>query len=117
MNNMLSFFAMASPQGGSQAQGGNPLTMFLPMIIIFGIFYFMLIRPQQRRDKERRKMVDEIKSGDKVMFSGGIIGIVANVKESTLAVKVADNVKLEIARGAVMKVIDKDDKITTEDAK
>lgn len=117
MNNVLSFFAMAAPQGGSQAQGGNPLAMFLPMIIIFAIFYLMLIRPQQRRDKERRKMIDEIKSGDKVMFSGGIVGIVANVKDGSLAIKIADNVKIEVARGAVMKILDKDDKITTEDTK
>ncbi|MDD4872804.1 MAG: preprotein translocase subunit YajC [Kiritimatiellae bacterium] len=117
MNEALILFAMAAPQGGSQPQGGNPLAMFLPMIIIFAIFYFMLIRPQQRREKERTKLISEIKSGDKVMFSGGILGIVSNVKDSTFTVKVADNVKLEVARGAVMKVIDKDDKITTEDGK
>lgn len=112
----LNILAMAAPQGGSQ-QGGNPITMFLPMIIIFAIFYFMLIRPQQRREKERSKMIGDIKSGDKVMFSGGILGVVANVKDSTFTVKVADNVKLEVARGAVMKVLDKDEKITTEDSK
>lgn len=114
---MLSFIAMGTPPGGSQAQGGNPIITFLPMIIIFAIFYFMLIRPQQRKEKERIKMIEEIKSGDKVMFSGGILGVVANVKDGTFTVKVADNVKLEVARGAVMKIIDKDEKITVEDRK
>jgi len=116
MNEVLNILAMASPQGGNQ-QGGSPLAMFLPMIIIFAIFYFMLIRPQQRKEKERSKMINEIKSGDKIMFSGGILGVVSNVKESTFTVKVADNVKLEVARGAVMKVLDKDEKVTTEDGK
>ena len=62
-------------------------------------------------------MISDIKSGDKVMFSGGILGVVSNVKDSTFTVKVADNVKMEVARGAVMKVLDKDEKVTTEDVK
>ena len=117
MNEVLNILALAGPQGGSQQQGGSALTMFLPMFIIFAIFYFMLIRPQQRREKERTKMISDIKSGDKVMFSGGILGVVSNVKDSTFTVKVADNVKMEVARGAVMKVLDKDEKVTTEDVK
>lgn len=116
MNTTLTILAMAAPQGGSQ-QGGSPLAMFLPMIIIFAIFYFMLIRPQQRKEKERVKMISEIKSGDKVMFSGGILGVVSNIKEGVFTIKIADNVKIEVARGSVMKVLDKDEKITTEDSK
>jgi len=99
--------AMAPPGGGS---GG--LTQMLPMmIIIFAIFYFMLIRPQQRKEKERKKMIEEIKSGTRVVFSGGILGTVTNVKESTFIVKVADGVKLEVSRGAVSRVFEKGDKV------
>lgn len=116
MIHALDIIAMATPPGGAQGQG-NPLTMFAPMILIFAIFYFMLIRPQQRKEKERVKQIETIKSGDKVMFSGGILGVIANVKDHTFVVKVSDNVKLEIARGAVMKVIDKDEKVTVEDSK
>lgn len=103
--------------GGQQAQGGNPLSMFVPMIFIFAIFYFMLIRPQQRKEKERRAMIDNVKTGDRVLFSGGIIGTISNTKEGTLMIKIADGVKVEVARGAVIKVIDKGDKISVEDGK
>lgn len=94
---------MVMGQAGGQA--GGMTQMFLPMIVIFGIFYFMLIRPQQRKEKERRKMIDELKSGTRVLFSGGIIGTVTNVKDKTFVVKIAENVKIEVARGAVSKVL------------
>jgi preprotein translocase subunit YajC len=105
---------MAGP-GGEPAGGG--LGMFVPMILIFGIFYFMLIRPQQRKEKERRKMIEEISSGQRVLFAGGILGTVTNVKEHTFVVKVADNVKMEIARSAVNRVLAKDEKVGRENEK
>lgn len=103
---------MAMATGEGQEPGG--LGMFLPMILIFAIFYFMLIRPQQRKEKERRAMIEQIKSGDRVMFSGGILGTVTNVKEQTFVVKVADNVKIEVARGGVSKVLEKGDKVEVD---
>jgi preprotein translocase subunit YajC len=109
---MLVLAMMGGP--GAQPQGGA-MAMFVPMIIIFAIFYFMLIRPQQRKEKERRLLIDNIKSGEKILFSGGIIGTVTNVKDGTFTVKIAENVKIEIARGAVVKVLDKDDKIDMEE--
>jgi preprotein translocase subunit YajC len=109
MISMMGFLAMAAPQGGSASPGGA-MGMFVPMAIIFGIFYFMLIRPQQRKEKERRKMIDAIKTGDRILFSGGILGTVTNVKDNVLMVKIADNVKVEVVRGAVSQVLDKGDK-------
>jgi len=90
------------------------LGMLVPMLLIFGIFYFMLIRPQQRREKERKAMIDNIKSGDRILFAGGLLGTVTNIKEATFIVKIADNVKIEIARGAVSRVLQKDDKVEME---
>ena len=113
MQNAMTVLAMAAPGGAGQSGG---LGMFVPMIIIFGIVYFMLIRPQQRKEKERKKMIAEVKSGARVMFSGGILGTISNVKESTFVVKVADNVKIEIARGAVSKVLEKGEKADSDDA-
>ncbi len=103
------FLAEAAPAapGGTGGLGG----MFLPMIIVIGIFYFMMMRPQQRKEKERRAMIDSVKSGDRILFSGGIFGTVTNAKDPyTLVVKIADNVKIEVARGAVAKVMDKGEK-------
>ena len=103
----------------AQADGSqtptNPMGFAVPMIIIFAIFYFMMIRPQQRKEKERRAMIDNVKTGTRVMFSGGIIGTIANVKDSTFVVKVADKVKIEIARGAVNRVLEKGEKATVDE--
>jgi preprotein translocase subunit YajC len=70
----------------------------------------MLIRPQQRKERERKTMIQNIKSGERVMFSGGILGTVTNVKEHTFVIKIADNTKIEVARGAVSKVLEKGEK-------
>jgi preprotein translocase subunit YajC len=110
--NVMSSIAMMGPQPGQQGQsgGGSMLGLLLPMIIIFGIFYIMLIRPQQRKEKERQKMIDEVKSGERVMFCGGMIGTVTNIKDGIFLIKVAENVKVEVARGAVNRVLAKDEK-------
>jgi preprotein translocase YajC subunit len=73
-------------------------------IFIFVIFYFLLIRPQQKKAKEHAKLVDSIKTGDQVVTNAGIHGVVANVKEKTLIIKIADNVKVEFDRAAVAAV-------------
>lgn len=92
----------------TQCNSGGASGMLVSMLIIFAIFYFMLIRPQQRREKERQNMLNNIKSGDKVIFAGGIIGIITNVKEHTLTVKIADGVKIEVLKNSVSKVIEKE---------
>ena len=102
----------AAPAGGATGGLGG---MMIPMLLIFGIFYFMLIRPQQRKEKERKQMISELKSGTRVMFSGGILGTIANVKESTFVIKIADGVKVEVARGAVSQVLQKGEKAPTDD--
>jgi preprotein translocase subunit YajC len=96
---------------------GSLMNMMMPMVLIFGIMYFMLIRPQQRKEKERRELINNLKTGTRVMFSGGILGTITNVKDGTFIVKIADNVKIEVARGAVSKVVEKGDKVSAEDEK
>jgi preprotein translocase subunit YajC len=108
MMDAVSFLAMAGPQGeGAQ---GSPFGMMVPMLFIFAIFYFMLIRPQQRKEKERKLLINELKTGERVMFSGGIIGTVTNTKDNTFIIKIAEGVKIEVARGAVSKVLEKGEK-------
>ena len=80
------------------------LFQFLPLIIIAVLFYFLLIRPQQKKQKEHEKLVSGVKTGDKIVTAGGIHGIVANVKETTFLVKVADNVKIEFDKSAITSV-------------
>ncbi len=110
MLNTMMILGMGTPPAGQggQSQGGGMLMMGY-MVIIFALFYFMMIRPQMKREKERKKLIEAIKAGDRVMFCGGMLGIVATVKDQTFVVKVAENVKLEVARAAVIRVLDKDE--------
>lgn len=105
---IMQIWAMGSPQPGTQPQGMG-LGAFVPMILIFAIFYFMLIRPQQRREKERRAMIANLKAGDRVVFAGGILGVITNVKDNILTIKVADNVKLDVTRWSVTQLLNKDE--------
>jgi preprotein translocase subunit YajC len=96
---MYYLLAMAQPpQSGQQA---NPIAAFMPLILIFIIFYFLLIRPQQKKQKEAQKMLSEIQKGDKVITTGGIHGIVANIKEDIISVKIAENVKIDVSRSCI----------------
>ena len=93
-------------QATPSAQGPSPLSSFIPFICIGIIFYFLIIRPQSKRQKEHAALVSALKTGDKVVTNGGIHGIVANVKEGhTLSLKIADNVKVEIDKSAIASVV------------
>jgi preprotein translocase subunit YajC len=99
----LLFLAQAASPAPDAPQPSFLVSM-MPLIFIVVIFYFLLIRPQQKRQKDHQKLVASIKSGDKIVTSSGIHGIVANVKEKTILVKVADNVKIEFDRSSVAAV-------------
>ncbi|HEX3072393.1 MAG TPA: preprotein translocase subunit YajC [Ignavibacteriales bacterium] len=96
--------AMAPPAGGGDASG-NLVSTLIMFAAIFGIFYFMIIRPQQKRAKEREKLLSEIQKGDKVVTSGGIHGTVASIEEKTVLLQIADNVKIKIDRSAINYVV------------
>jgi preprotein translocase subunit YajC len=90
--------APAAPAAGG---GMNSILGFLPIILIFAVLYFLMILPQQRRQKKHSQMLEQIKRGDRVVLGAGIHGIVSNVKEQTFLVKVAENTELEIDKNAV----------------
>ncbi len=92
--------AMA-PQGGGSANLISTLIMFGA---IFLIFYFMIIRPQQKRAKEREKMLSNMQKGDKVITSGGLHGTIAGIDEKTVLLQVSDNVKMKFERSAIASV-------------
>jgi preprotein translocase subunit YajC len=91
--------------------GGSSLGMFLPMIIVMGIFYVMLILPQQRQRKKTQAMLAALKNGDKVITTSGIYGTVSGIDGDTIILKIADQVKVRMARSAIAQVE------ATEDAK
>ncbi len=90
-------------QQGGEGKGGLG-GMLIPLILMFGVFYFLLIRPQQKRQKAQKELMSELQKGDKVVTSGGIHGVISNVKEQTIILKASDNVKLEITRSNITRV-------------
>jgi preprotein translocase subunit YajC len=92
-----------TPAPAAPATGGgmNSILGFLPIILIFAVLYFLMILPQQRRQKKHTQMLEQIKRGDRVVLGSGIHGIVSNVKEQTFMVKVAENTELEGDKSAV----------------
>ena len=85
--------------------GPNPLASFVPIILIFVIMYFLLFRPQMKRQKEQARLVSALKTGDRVVTASGIHGLISNVKDRTIIVKIAENVKIEMEKSAVTNVI------------
>lgn len=85
---------------------GNLLTGLLPFILIIAIFYFLLIRPQQKKQKERNAMLQQLKKGDKIITIGGIHGTIVDLTEERVTLKISDTTKITIERGAVNAVKD-----------
>ena len=83
------------------ATGLGSLFSMLPILLIFVIFYFLLIRPQNKKQKETEKMIAALKKGDKIITIGGIHGVISSTKENTVIVKVDDNTKIEFSRSAI----------------
>ena len=94
--------AYAMGQGGEAAgQGAGGFSGFIPLILMFVIFYFLLIRPQQKKTKQHREMISGLKKGDRIITSGGIHGRITGLDETTLTVEISDRVRVKVARGNV----------------
>ena len=88
---------------------GQGITQFIPLILIFVIFYFFLIRPQQKRVKDHKAMVESLKRGDEIITSGGIIGTVERVMEDDrIEVNLSDNVKVQVIRSTITSLLTKE---------
>lgn len=97
-------YAMAgAPQnaGNGESGGVGAFSSFLPLILIFVIFYFLLIRPQSRKAKEHKNMLENLKKGDKIITSGGIYGVIENIDGNTLTIKIAENVRIKVSRSGI----------------
>ncbi len=85
-----------------QGTEANPIMAFFPLILMFGVFYFLLIRPQQKKEKDKQAMIQNIKKGDRVVTSGGILGTVVGVKDNIVVLKVGDgDTKIEFLKSAI----------------
>lgn len=95
----MDFLIAMAPSG--EGGGGSMVSTLIMFGAIFAIFYFMIIRPQQKRAKERDKMLSDVKKGDKIVTSGGIHGTVAGLEEKTVLIDVGNNVKIKMERSAI----------------
>src|SRR5215471_19261802 len=98
-------FAQAQTAAPQQVPGGGIGSFFVPLIFIFVIMYFVMIRPQKKRQEQQQKLMAGLKTGDRVVTNAGIHGLISNVKENTVLVKVADNVKIEMEKSAITTVL------------
>jgi preprotein translocase subunit YajC len=90
-----------------EGQAVNPLASFLPLILIFVVFYFLLIQPQQKQKKQHQEMVKNLGKNDEVVTSGGIHGTILNVKETTVVLRIDDNAKMEVEKYSIAAVTKK----------
>ena len=98
------FLAQAQPAAPAPGPAGG-IGFFIPFIFIFVIMYFVLFRPQKKRQQEQQRLISGLKTGDRVVTNAGIHGLIANVKETTVMLKVADNVKIEMEKSAITNVL------------
>lgn len=98
----LAYAMGTQPGGGGQ---GSAIWSFLPIILIFVIFYFLLIRPQQKRSKDHRNLLSSLKEGDQVLTSGGIYGKITGIKDEKITVEISDKVRVKVNRGNIAGVI------------
>ena len=99
---MVQFMAQAP-------EAANPIFGFLPIILLFVIFYFLLIRPQQQNQKKRREMLSKIQKGDRVLTIGGIYGMIKEIKEDTVVLRIADNVNIKMVRVGIDRVVSEEE--------
>ena len=95
----------ANPEGG----GGSPFGMLIPIVGMLLIFYLLLIRPQQKRQKETRRTIESLRKGDRIVTSSGLYGTLVGIKDNMVVVKIAENVKVEMLKSAVTGLVEKGD--------
>jgi preprotein translocase subunit YajC len=100
----LDILLAMAPQGG-EGGGGSLISTLIMFGAIFAIFYFMIIRPQQKRAKEREKLLSNIEKGDKVVTSGGVHATIVGIEDKTVLIEIAPNVKIKVDRSAIGSVI------------
>jgi preprotein translocase subunit YajC len=100
-------FAMAPPAGGQQGSGGG-FGFFVPFILMFVIIYFLMIRPQQKKAKEHKALLDGLKKGDQVITVAGIHGKITSIDDTTVTLEVATGVNIKLTKGYIASLLNKE---------
>jgi preprotein translocase subunit YajC len=106
MNSLFSYLLLGAPAGAEGGGGfGGGIMSFAPFILIIGVFYFLIIRPQNKKQKETQKMLAALKKGDKVVTAGGIHGVIQTVDQADVVLKIDEGVKVKFSRSAISTVV------------
>ncbi|MDX1593054.1 MAG: preprotein translocase subunit YajC [Gammaproteobacteria bacterium] len=103
----MDFFISNAWAQSASGQQGDPLMGFLPLILIFVVFYFLLIRPQSKRQKEHKKMIEALDKGDEVVTNGGLFGVISDLGDNFVQLQVADGVEVKVQRQAIAATLPK----------
>ena len=103
----MSFLAYAMGGTGGAGGEGSSFSAFVPLILMFAIFYFLLIRPQQKKAKQHRELLASLKKGDKVISSGGLYGLVTGLTDDVVIMEIAPKVRVKVSRGSITGVANK----------
>ena len=106
MNLLPLIIAQADAPSCPAPAKGSPLQFPIMMALLFGVMYFMMIRPQRRRDKARKAMIANVKTGDRVLLTSGILGIVRKVSETSLIIEIAEKTRIEVVKAAISQVLE-----------
>ena len=98
----MDFLAYAMGGGGASGGGqGGAFGAFIPLILMFAIFYFLLIRPQQKKTKQHREMIASLKKGDRVVSTGGLHGVITGISDDVVTMEIAPKVRVKVSRGSI----------------
>ena len=111
---MFPFFSVAYAQSAGEASSQNAFFQFIPLVLILGVFWFLIIRPQQKKQKEHQRMVDNLNKGDKVVTNGGIFGTIVKVGDDRITLEVASKVQINVERQQVSRM-DKKSGVTKDE--
>ena len=108
---MFDLISSAYAMGAPPAGGGepSPIASLLPFALMFLVLYLLILRPQMKKQKQQQQMIDELEKGDQVVTSGCIHGLIQNIKDDIIVLKIAENVKIELSRSAVSRVVNTED--------
>ena len=102
MMNFLAYAMGGRGTGGAEGQGGAATSFLIPLILMFAIFYFLLIRPQQKKAKEHQKYLANLKKGDSVVTSGGLHGEITGLTDTVVTLEIADNIRVKVSRQHIL---------------
>lgn len=105
----MDFLAHAMTGGTGGTGGGGSFGAFVPLILMFAIFYFLLIRPQQKKAKMHKQMLASVKKGDKVVSSGGLHGVITGITDDVVTMEIAPKVRVKVSRGSIAGVLRRDE--------